>query len=193
MAKYHTSIRTLPVYNFYEILNTGDLSFLFHDEKEEIDLTDVWRSIYDEYCRVAKVDNRHLKQIAKVEDLKLKYYKIANLLELTNDRFVEVRQAAKEALKQYNYLFRADKPFPEELERLKTQLRVLKTKISLEEDKLPKEDKREAVSLMKQVVSLENMFTGRTIDIYTMSVEKWLALMEIAKEKVKAQKQKNKR
>lgn len=198
MAKYHTSIRTLPVYNFYEILHTGKLEPLFMDEPDPSvsveEMKKTWKEIYNSYCTASKMDNRHLKQIAKVEELKLKYYKIANLLELTNDRFSEVREGAKDALKGYNYIFRNDHKYEEELERLKRQLSSLKTKLTIEEGKLPQENKKEAVNLMKQAISLENVFDGkRSIDIYTMSVEKWIALWDLAKERIKAQKEARKR
>jgi hypothetical protein len=193
MAKFHTSIRTLPVYNFYEVLNTGEYSWLYIDEKGDEDLSEVWTVIYNEYCEAAKIDNRHMKQIAKVAELTKKYNKIVVLMELLQDEFYEVREAARKALKGYNYIFRIDRPFDEEYNRLRVQLKSLRTKVSIEESKLPKEQKKESISIMKQAVSLENMFPGRDIDIYVMPVQKWLALIEIAKEKVNAQKQARKR
>lgn len=188
MLKYHTSIRTLPVYNFYEVLNTGDYTYLYLDElaeRGEENLEEIWREIYHEYCIEAKVDNRHFRQKNKVEDLKVKYLKISMLLKLTRNRFASVRKNAKTKLLAYNYIFRANKPFKEEYKRLKGQLSSLKTKIKIEELKLPKEAKQEAVKLMKQVVSLENMFPGRVVDVYVMPVQKWLALIEVANEKAK--------
>lgn len=189
MAKYHTSIKTLPIWNFTEVLQTHDFSHLWIDEVREEDLSEVWKDIYNEYCKAAKVDNRHFKQIAKIEELKLKVHKIEILLALTQDSFKEVREEAKKALKGYNYIFRTDKPYKEELERLMRQLSSLVTKLKIEESKLPKEDKKEGITLMKQAVSLENIFTGRSIDIYTTTVEKWIALNQLAKEKVQAQRE----
>lgn len=188
MAEYHKSIRTLPIWNFTQVLQTQDLKYLWKDEEGKEDLTKVWREIYNEYCKAAKVDNRHFKQIAKIEDLKLKHYKLKLLLVLVIDKSYEVREKAKQALKGYNYIFREGKRFKDEYERLKKQLGSLQTKIEIEKGKLPQEDKKEAVSLMKQAVSLENLFPGRDIDIYTLPVEKWIALWEIASEKIKARK-----
>jgi hypothetical protein len=190
MNKLHTSIKTLPVYNFYEILNTGQLKNLYVDElaeneKVKENLEEVWREIYQEYCEEAKVDNRHLKQKYKVEMLQLKHFKITMLLKLTRNRFASVRKTATKNLAEYGYIIRSDKSFKDEYKRLQGQLRALGTKIRIEEGKLPKEAKQEAVKLMKQVVALENIFPGRVIDAYVMSVQKWLALIEVANEKAK--------
>lgn len=188
MAKYHKSIRTLPVFNFYEILNTGDYSHLWIDEPGDDDLGEIWGEIYNEYCEAAGIDNRHLKQVAKVEELKLKHEKVRLLLKLAADRKPSVRDKAREYLKTYNFFFRAGKNEVEEYKRLINQLKSLETKIKIESDRLPKEDKKEAVKLMKQVVALENMFPGRNIDVYTMPVEKWLAIVEHANERAKSMK-----
>lgn len=188
MANYHQSIRTLPVFNFYEVLNTGDLSHLWIDEPGDDDLGEVWDNIYNEYCEAAGISNRHLKQMAKVEELKFKHEKVRLLLILAVDRQENVRMKAREYLKTFNFIFREGKNEIEEYKRLISQLKSLETKIKIESDRLPKEDKKEAVKLMKQAVALENMFPGRNIDIYTMPVEKWLALVEHANERVKSMK-----
>lgn len=185
MAKYHKSIRTLPVYNFYEILSTGDLSFLYYDEKGNEDLEETWKNIYNEFCKESNIDNRHLRQKGKIEYLKLKHYRVTLILVLCIDSDKQIRANAREKLKGYNYIFREDKPWKEEYVRLQGQLKSLYTKIEIEEAKLPKEAKREAVKLMKQVVAIENMFPGRVIDVYVMPVQKWLALVEVANEKAK--------
>lgn len=185
MAKYHKSIRTLPVYNFYEILSTGDLSFLYYDEKGNEDLEETWKNIYNEFCKESNIDNRHLRQKGKIEYLKLKHYRVTLILVLCIDSDKKIRANAREKLKGYNYIFREDKPWKEEYVRLQGQLKSLYTKIEIEEAKLPKEAKREAVKLMKQVVAIENMFPGRVIDVYVMPVQKWLALVEVANEKAK--------
>lgn len=185
---YHKSIKTLPIYNFYEILNTGKLDYLYLDEVGEDDLEEVWDKIYNEYCEVAQVDNRNFKQKAKVNALKVKYIRIELLLKMCKDDFIEVRQEAKNALKDFNFIFRTDQPFDMEYDRLQSQLRSLNTKIKIEEDKLPKEDKKEAKNLkkqlnaMKEAVILEDFFPKKDIDIYTIPVEKWIALNNHAKE-----------
>lgn len=192
MADYYTSIRNIPVWNFYEILNSGTLAHLFKDEPDPKvtvpEMQEVWNNIYNEYCKAAKVDNRHFRQIAKVEELKLKYQRIALLIEMTDDRFTEVRTAAKLALKELGYVFNPDKPFEEELKRLRNELNILKTKISIETGKLPTEEKHKA-NAMEQATVLEDILEGRReIDIYTITVEKWLAINDLAKKRIEARK-----
>lgn len=186
----HTSIRTLPVFNFHEVLRTKNFSHLYVDEVGEVEgLQEVWDDIYNQYCEAAGVSNRHLKQVAKIEELKMKFVKIEILLMQSISPFKSVQKEARAKLKSFNYIFRNGQEEIQEYERLQNQLKSLLTKIRIEEEKLPKEDKQEAVKLMKQAVSLENMFPGRVIDIYTLPVEKWIALNQIAEEKINAQKQ----
>lgn len=185
---YHKSIRTLPIYNFYEILNTGNLEFLYKDEIGDEDLEPTWDAIYNEYCKVAEVDNRNFKQKAKVNALKVKFVRVELLLKLCKDDFIEVRKSAKDALRDFNFIFRTDQPFDKEYDRLHSQLRSLETKIKIEEDKLPKEDKKEAKNLKKQLnamkesIVLMDFFPKADLDIYTIPVEKWIALNNHAKE-----------
>lgn len=188
MAKFHTSLRTLPVYNFYEILYTENLSHLFIGEKGKEDLSEVWSKIRDEFYTKAKVNNRDLRRVAEIEELKKKSRNIFLLLQLLlNDPFPEVRVAVKKKLHDYGYKFDPNKAFDDELERMLRSLKVLETKITLEEDKLPKAVTKKP-DLIKEALALENIFPNRTIDIYTMPMEKWLALQSMAEERIKAQK-----
>lgn len=180
--EYYTSYKPITVSLFHKILEEGDYSLLYKNEKGEKDLSEVWYTIYDEYCRAAKVDNSTIKQIGIVERLKEKHSRISLLLDLLLDEIPEVRNAARDALKSKGYILRENQLFPEEYERLQNQLNVLRTKINIEEKKLPKEQKKEAISLMKQAVKLKTFFPGHHIDIYTMTMEEWLAYWELANE-----------
>ena len=193
---FYTSFKPIKVVRFHEILEKGNYSLLYIDEKGEKDLTEVWYEIYDEYCRAAKVDNKNIRLISLIEKLREKHDSISNLLILLTDEFPEVREAAKEALKTKGYILREDQPLKQEYARLKSQLNVLQTKIKIEEKKLPKEENKQAISLMKQAVILETQFPGRDMDIHSLTMEKWLAYWELANEKALAQRalnQKNKR
>lgn len=186
---FYDSIRIIPVFNFYKVLETGDHSFLYIAEKGKEDLTEVWKEIYNQYCVIAKIDNAHLKQITKVEEIRKKIIEVELLLEKTITGTETVRQKARQILKnKHNYIFRENHAFVDEFERLKGQLDVLKTKLNIEEKKLPKEQKKEGISIMKKALMLENMFPGRVIDIYTMPMEKFQGLLDLAEEKAIEQK-----
>lgn len=186
---YHTSIKTLPVWNFYEVLFTGDFTHLYLDppEKPE-DLSEVWATIEEEQFKSGKLDNKHLKQHGKVLDLKRKYSRIAILLEMVSDKFNSTKDAEKKALASYGYIFDPNKTFDEEIERMHRNLNVLETKIKLEESKLPPEE-TEKPDIMQEALNLESILYpngNRTIDIYTTPMERWNALKRMAEQRLKA-------
>lgn len=190
-AKYHSSLRTLPVWNFYEVVNTGDKKYLWIDEPGKEDLTEVWKDIYDEFCEKAGIDNRNMKQYLKVSELIFKYKGIAALVEVVIKGHKEERKEAVQLLKdkRFGVLIDLRKALKPQIESINKRMSSLATKIKIEEAKIPKEEKKQAVNVMKQAIALENIFQGRNIDIYTMPMEKWLALVDAGNEKVKAQKE----
>lgn len=189
MANYHTSLRTLPVFNFYEILFNDDLSMLCIGEKSEEDLSEVWQKIKDEFYQKAKVGNRDLKRVAEIYEKKKKCRNIYLLLQLlVNDPFQEVRREVKKTLAKYGYVFDPQKSFDDELERMLRSVKVLETKITIEEDKLPKGMSKKP-DLIKEALALENILPNLgKIDIYSESMERWLAIKEMAEERIKARK-----
>lgn len=183
---HYTDLK-IPVFNFHEALK-GNLDFLWVDKKGKKDLSEVWKTIYNQYCEAAKVDNRHLKRLARIKEMEQKYITIHGLLQILYKGCDENIIAAARILnsKKYNYNVDLLKPLKPQVERIERSHRVLLTKIEIEADKLPKIQKEQAVSIMRQVIALENLFPGRSIDIYTMPMEKWLALIETADEKARA-------
>ena len=187
MAKYYTDLQ-VPIFTFTEILKTQDYSLLYIEEKGEEDLSKVWWEIYNQYCKKAKIDNSSIKVQGKINDLQKKQYEVKILLSFVQDEYPEVRKKARKVLaEKFNFIIDPKKPIQEEIERLKSQLESLKTKIKILQNKIPQEQKKEGISLMKEAILMEDASPGINIDIYTMSTEKWLARMEIFREKIRAQ------
>lgn len=194
MAEYYTDLR-LPIKTFSDILQTGDHSLLYIEKPEkkedQEDLYEVWFKIYNDYCKEDKVSNKHIKQMGKIEDLKRKYRDIKLLLKMVDCEFSEVRIKAKELLKAEGYLFRENQPFDEELDRLHKRLDSLHTRIQIEKNKLPKEQKKEGISIIKEAVRLEQILGGKQeIDVFTMQTIKYIhkkhLALEMAAERKKA-------
>ena len=186
-ATHYTDLK-IPVDNFYRALK-GDLTALWIGKTGKKDLSEVWKSIYNQYCKVAKVDNRHLKQAAKLDAMVLKYRIMEGLIRILKyGEDQNIIDAVKILNKNYKQKIDLLKPLKPEVERLERGQKSLVTRIKIEESKLPKQQEEEAVSLMDQVISLENMKPGIQIDIYTMPMEKWLSRLKAADQEIKYRK-----
>jgi len=182
----YNSIDNLPYYNFVEVLKTGNLKWL----GEQVDPSATWLDIQDEYCKAANVDNSQIKQQAIILSLHKKYAFIARCLEILRyshlmrevEGFEETRKLSIEKIGGYGYLIDERKPFLTEFERLINQLAGLKMKIVIEESKVEKINKKEGISLWKELVYLEKVVQGVKIDPYKDPVSKVIEIKLLAKD-----------
>jgi len=180
------SIDNLPYFNFVEVLKTGDLKWL----GEQVDPSETWLNIQDEYCKAANVDNSQIKQQAIILSLRKKYDFISGCLEILRhshllrevEGFEETRQLAIEKIGGYGYLVDERKPFLNEFERLLNQLAGLKMKIIIEESKVEKVNKKQGISLWKELVYLEKVVQGVKVDPYKDPVSKVIEIKLLAKD-----------
>tara|TARA_R100000951_G_scaffold116799_1_gene131162 strand:+ start:8727 stop:9311 length:585 start_codon:yes stop_codon:yes gene_type:complete len=186
----YNSINNIPIVVFYDILKTNDLSLLGKHDKPE----DVWIDIYDEYCIASNIDNSNLKTIVKVDGLKKKYEFIIGALEILRhsyylleyDGYKEIFKMAGDTLRSKGYLFNEAKVFEEEFERLRVQTESLSMKISIEEDKIEKTDKKLAINIWKELVGLERI-TGVKIDPKTDPIAKLIEVRLLGNEIISKQ------
>ena len=184
---YH-SIEDLPIMVFLDILKTGEYTKLGNHE----DHAKVWLDIYDDYCTKSGVDNSNLKTTCKVNSLKAKYTFIMACLEKLRyshylrsvDGFEENKKLIADELRRKGYLFNASKPFEEEIARLHMQSESLKMKITIEEGKIQKDDKKTSYNIWREVAVLKRT-TEIKIDPKNDVVAYLIEVRNIAKEIIK--------
>ena len=93
--KTYQSIEFLPIWNWYEILKTGDLKHLFISGKgrvnEKIGL--LWDSLQDEYIEVFGLDDKFIKRINLLKQKAILNYEFI----LTKDRFINTKLSILDA------------------------------------------------------------------------------------------------
>lgn len=96
--KTYNSIEFLPIWNWNEILKTGDFRHLVQDKKALIkvktsELTKLWEHLQDEYIQEFGLDEKFKKKLKLLkEKARLNYEFI-----LTKDRFINTELAIVEA------------------------------------------------------------------------------------------------
>lgn len=73
--KYYTSIDELPIWNWWQVSETGDLKYLCKDGFEEAPSVDVWTKIHDEYLESYGLNDEFKKLLRLKKDWILKQSK----------------------------------------------------------------------------------------------------------------------
>lgn len=63
--KLYSSIEDLPIWNWNQVHDTGNLGYLLHDhsEEEREDLGSTWDSLYDQYIKAFGISKQYLKEL----------------------------------------------------------------------------------------------------------------------------------
>ncbi len=91
----YNTIETMPIWNWTEILKTGDLKHLFVKGRGRVSekLGDLWDTLQDEYIKEFGLDENFKKQLRLlVKKAKLNYEYV-----LTGDRFINTKLIMVEA------------------------------------------------------------------------------------------------
>lgn len=192
--KYHKSCTTLPIYNFYKIMDDMDLRFLiigyseFDSEDVEItaDAEIVLNLIIEEYAGLTENNEVNVNlglQILVIEQ------------EFERDTLVEILDIFKEfedsdvlgLLSEFGFNINVeddlDKQLSMVIKRIKglnNKIRINKSKYATRFKKANEEIKR---NLDKEALMLEmNLKLGREINTRTTSVSKWVSMLEMSRE-----------
>jgi len=99
--KTYQSIEFMPIWNWYEILKTGDLKHLFISGKGRVNekIGVLWDQLQDEYIYLFGLDEKFTKRIKLLKKKAILNYEYI----LTKDRFINTKLAILEAdLEQLN-------------------------------------------------------------------------------------------
>lgn len=187
---YYRDCSELSIYLFHRIVRTGELSLLLVDPKAERgpELTDdklreVWRDIYDEYCKLAE-DNKSLMYFMLCDELlylETRYNVASTLLKQIEIRYDEPEavDAFITELAQWDFRINRSKPLEEEMDRMYRSLRASTNKIRLKRDELKTyKSNEEPMTLNEQVLKVELALGKNSIDPKTTMVDTWIFMLK---------------
>jgi len=189
----YKTCETLPIENFYAILNTNNFAWLHKDYEDGDEYTDVntnglksiWLDIHDEYTDL-------LNKNSGTKDFTI----VANLVEMENEMSIvssliyiydsRNSDAIKEQIELWGY-------YPDDLDKSLKKLKTIQFKISIIKSKNPdlfnkpdENDDKVEYDLYSDVVLLEeSLGDGRTIDVKTTVVSKWVKYIQVIEKKNK--------
>jgi len=199
---YYRSGSTLPIYNFYELLNTSDLRWLLKDFEEGDDITlseiqeaqfkEVWENIYEKYTEDLSEGKggKDYMILAEISTLETELYIVGTLMSVY---LKSPSEAVKKQIEKWRY-------YPDDSEKTLKKMDSVKFRISIIKSKnkelfTKQEETQEKIEydLYKDVVLLEQSFgEGKTIDVRKTVLSKWVVYCKTAQEKVKKLKKKTK-
>jgi len=198
--RLHRSCETLSIYSFHKIMESSNYCHLIIDwdgyskidfdiqkNFDEDDLQDIWKGIYDEYCKLTN-DNKSLhfyQLLEQVNYLEVRRYIVSNLIQqmVANEKKEEILDLYIETLRQWKYIWDKNLVYHEAIFKLLKDLKASENKIELKKDELEKlKSSDEPMTLTQQVVKLERALERNLIDPKITSVEKWIELMNQVKD-----------
>ncbi len=183
----HSSIKTLSIWAFYEIINTQNFELLLIKGKaSEAELQAIWDDIYNEYFVEAEIKAPDWKAIMKLNQLVLKYNTLNRLIFIASKNDENFERAC-DALNKFRYTIRPDKPLDSEIKRLRTGLQALQTKIKIQSDSIEKPKKKAGLNIFRDVIKLKKHFKFE-IDVKKTTCTEWIALNKELKEDIKNKK-----
>ncbi len=187
--RLHRSCETLSIYAFHKIMETNNYAHLIIDwdgyskmKYNEDDLKEIWKGIYNEYCKLTN-DNKSLhfyQLLEQVNYLQVRRYIVSNLVQqmMENQKRDEILDLYIETLRQWKYVWDKKLNYHEAILKLLKDLKASENKIELKKDELEKlKSTDEPMTLTQQVVRLERALERNLIDPKITSVEKWIELM----------------
>ena len=185
---YFKSCDTLPIFNFYQILNTSDLSWLVkgHDadsdpiqftETETAELNHYWFNITNRYNEMfgEKTGNTRFVVLAQIAELAQEVDIVSTLL---NYYHIRKSESIKNALSEWNYDADDMEKCEKKIKGITFRINMMKSK---NKDLFPteaEEVEKKQYDLFNDVVLLENSLgNGTSVDVHTTCVTKWVKMI----------------
>ena len=187
--KIYKTCRTISLFRFYEILDSKDYKYLIDDwentkidEKLQLELNKIWIELFKEYI-VLKDDSEiktSFKKLALIDKMKTKLAISSSLLNgyLSQSSKQEKKKYSDE-LKAWGFKINVNLPQQNQVDRLISSFKALKSTIEIKQiewDKLfKKELTEEKINIDEQIVNVEDVLGGgKTIDSEKTMVSKWV-------------------
>ena len=197
----YKSCKTLPMYNFYEILGSEDYRWLLKDFNEDIDtniqdtekvrLETIFKDIFNEYIELKndiKIIN-NLKQRAIIANLENRMFWGATLLKLYIQNPTE---GTAKALKDWKFKVDFKGSLEKEIQSLSNQLKSLKTRLNIEISKYENTlEKNKSKKDVKFNIDEQTINIAKVLDLNfpiiakTTTVAQWVAYCKNAENIIK--------
>ena len=201
IAPTYKSCKTLPMYNFYEILGSNDYRWLLKafnydsdmivSDEENKRLETVFYNIFNEYIEL-KNDTKtinNIKQRAIIANLENRLFWGATLLKLYIKNPTE---GTAKALKEWKFKIDFNGNLEKEIKSVSNQLKSLKTKINIEvskyESTLEKNKSKKEIkfNIDEQTISIAKVLElNFPIIAKTTTVSQWVAYCKNAERVIK--------
>ena len=184
----YNSLRKLPMVTYLDIIDTGDISLLSDQETPLDELLPIWEDLHETYK--LKYDTQNHNKVfnlsKEIDYLVKKYETIKMCVEAlkfdANDAIIQV-------VRDYGYTLRLEN-YNDDVLRIARESEGIINKINQIKSSLPKsvdhENTKKASEVIIGLMSDYSVFLGYDFDFYTISVEKYHALVESVKQKVTA-------
>ena len=191
--KTYNYCKTLPMFNFYEIMETEEYRWLLKDFNDDSDISlseeelnalkELFQTLFNEYIELKK-DNKvlkTLKQRAIIANLENRMFWGATLLKLFINNPTE---ETAESLRSWKFKIDITKPLDLEVESVTKQLKSLRTKINMEVSAYEKmvENKnknKEKLNIEKQAINVaKGLDLKYPINTKETTMVQWLAYCE---------------
>lgn len=186
--KIYKSLDDIFVYNFFKLLNTLDMRYLYlkTPPKSKVihsaDVFEVWSSIYNAY-------------LEKIEDsVSINYYKLIDEVSYLEHRYIIIhtliysltesnKKTIGKELTAWGVMFNIKGKVAPQQENLERFLRASTNKILRKKSELDaitnKKGKAVSINILKDKIQLEHI-TGVKINIHTMVMSEWLEIRALA-------------
>jgi len=202
---FHKTCKTLPIYNFNEILLNKDLRFLIKDfdeydnedlvlsSKEICVLQDAYKKIIYEYSELTSNNSviSRYKSEFKISELIFIYENSIKLIEMYSE-YKDINLL--KLLNKLSFNFNEENGINTELNRITKSIRALKTKIDIlklkHKEKFEKEnhktdsDVKYVNRLEHEAIALElSLKLNYSLNLKTLSTSKWVMMWNISNKK----------
>lgn len=188
----------MNMFRFYEILDTKDYLYLVKDYENvelsselKVTLEKIWIELFKEY--IVLKDSKEIKNsfrlLAYINKLETKLFICKELLKcLTHQSTKKGQKMFIAELSEWGYKIDIKKPLKDEIQRVISDFKALKTTITIKKSAFEREHKKELsqekINIDKQVVNVEQIL-GNVINPQTTMVSKWVEYVKIAEKKAK--------
>ena len=190
----YTSLDTIPLKLFYQILSSGDVSPLMDSKEDLSNVSEVWSALKEDFEKLDPSNSiqKTFKILREIEEYRAQYNGIQFAVEaLKFDRDLDLENE----LRQFGFKLNEDN-FIDDLERIKNESQALLMFIEELEVTLPSNDGKKASNIDEVILGYSSYTNLQYTDTNKITVTQYYALKKVFDEKLKAmrqQAQKNKR